>query len=279
MTETRPGNALTPADIGEYLASADDFAFEREVYHVAKGLGFAAEHAALYTDPVTDKPRQFDIRAFISQGENRIALAIECKGLSLDFPLVVSCVPRASHESYHEVLSAAPVMGLNESYTRVERIPSPLGTGAYQVREGVGKSMRQVRRETRGLKAGQMVSGDDVFDKWMQALASIAEMVDNGADILSSGPQQKLRHIAFVPCLVVSDSSLWVADYSARGELSRPPFQVDHVDYYVARKYPLRREQVAFTISHLRITTRTQIRIWLENIARGGATWQELFGG
>lgn len=263
MTNPRQSTALTAADIGEYLATADDFAFEREVYHVAKGLGFAAEHAALYTDPVTDKPRQFDVRAWTTQGANRIALAIECKGLSLDYPLVVSCVPRAAHESYHEVLEVSPTMGLSSSYTRVKPIPSQMGTGAYQVSQGVGKSMRQVRRETKGPKAGQMVSGDDVFDKWTQALASIAEMVDDGANALSSGPQQKLQHIAFVPCLVVSDGALWIADYSNRGELVQAPFQVDTIDFFVGRKYPLKREGVDFMITHLRIVTRTQIRVWL----------------
>ena len=79
--------AITAADIGEYLESTDDFAFEREVYSVAKGLGFQAQHAALYADPVTGKPRQFDVRAAISLGQNEVALAIECKSLTEDFPL------------------------------------------------------------------------------------------------------------------------------------------------------------------------------------------------
>ena len=57
---------ISADDIGEYLASTDDFAFEREVYNIAKGLRFSAQHAALYVDPITGKPRQFDVRATIA---------------------------------------------------------------------------------------------------------------------------------------------------------------------------------------------------------------------
>jgi hypothetical protein len=34
----------------------------------------------------------------------------------------------------------------------------------YSADHGVGKSMRQVKRETRGERRGQMISADDVFD-------------------------------------------------------------------------------------------------------------------
>ena len=44
--------------------------------------------------------------------------------------------------------------------------------------------MRQVKRETRGERRGQMVSGDDVFDKSTQAVASLAEMIENRASKL-----------------------------------------------------------------------------------------------
>src|ERR1700684_4333987 len=100
----QPGSALTAADLSEYLATADDFAFEREVYHVAHRLGFETEHAALYSDPVTGKQRQFDVRASHTLEDNKIALAIECKGLTTDYPLLISCVPRSRSEAYHEVL-------------------------------------------------------------------------------------------------------------------------------------------------------------------------------
>ncbi len=270
--------AITAADIGEYLASTDDFAFEREVYSVAKGLRFQAQHAALYVDPVTGKPRQFDVRAAISSGQNEVALAIECKSLTVDFPLLVSCVPRERNESFHEFLYRDSVVGAGSSYTRVQTLSRGSLPCIYQAGQGVGKSVRQVRRDKKGKNAGRMVSGDEVFDKWTQSLASIGEMVESGAQELAAPrTQQPVQRIAFFPVLVVPDNTLWIADYSSRGDLRQAPFQSPEITFYLERKYRLTREQAWFSVTHLHIFTRTALGQWLENIARGGGIWQELF--
>jgi hypothetical protein len=270
--------AITAADVSEYFASTDDFAFEREVYGVAKGLGFHAQHAALYVDPVTGKPRQFDVRASIASGQNKVALAIECKSLTVDFPLVVSCVPREPSESFHELLYRDSVMAAGSSYTRVQTLFRGSFPCIYQAGQGVGKSVRQVRREKKGKNAGRMVSGDEVFDKWTQSLASVGEMVESGAQELAAPPtQQPVQRIAFLPVLVVPDTTLWIADYSSRGDLRQTPFQSQEITFYLGRKYRLKREQTWFTVTHLHIFTRTALGQWLENIAQGGGIWQELF--
>jgi hypothetical protein len=268
-----PDRVLTAGDIAEYLETADDFAFEREVYHVAHGLRFEAEHAALYSDPVTGKQRQSDVRASYTLQDNRIALAIECKGLTADYPLLISCVPQAHSEAHHEILKvseespAAAYLGPSLVFPRVTTVLSERHPCIYPAGQGVGKSMRQVRRETRGDRRGQMTSGDDVFDKWTQAVASLAEMIESGAGQLRRGARQNLQYIAFLPVLVVSDGTLWVADYSSRGELQREPFQVPELTYYLGRQYALEGQSAVLTISHLHIITRSEIRTWLNGIA------------
>jgi hypothetical protein len=270
--------AITASDISEYLASTDDFAFERWAYRLAKGLGFQAQHAALYVDPVTGKPRQFDVRATMASGQNEVALAIECKSLTEDFPLLVSCVPRERNESFHEFLYRDSVMGAGSSYTRVQTLLRGNPPCVYQTGHGVGKSVRQVRREKKGKNADRMVSGDEVFDKWTQSLASIGEMVDSGAGVLAApAPQQPVQRIAFLPVLVVPDNTLWIADYSSPGDLRQAPFQCPAITFYLERKYRLTREQAWFTVTHLHIFTRTSLGEWLQNIAQGGGIWQELF--
>jgi hypothetical protein len=281
VSERPPRLTLTPGDIAEYLETADDFAFEREVYDVAHKLGFEAEHAALYSDPVTRKQRELDVRASSTLGDNKIALAIECKGLTTDYPLLVSCVPRAGSEAYHEILEVSedppsPYIPVRVS-TRVTKVLSERHPCIYPAGQGVGKSMRQVKRETKGERKGQMVSGDDVFDKWTQAVASLAEMIESGASQLREGSRQSLRYIALLSVLVVSDETLWVADYSSRGKLQGQPFQVPEITYYLGRQYALEQQSVVLTISHLHIITRSEIRTWLHGIARGGGIWQELF--
>src|SRR5260370_2769827 len=68
---------LTAEDLRVYINSQDDFAFEREVFQNAKGLGLSAEHAGLYEDPITNKPRQFDVRASKTIGHHKINLTLE----------------------------------------------------------------------------------------------------------------------------------------------------------------------------------------------------------
>jgi hypothetical protein len=259
--------AITADDLRAYISSQDDFGFEREVYHQAQGLGLTADHAGLYEDPVTNKPRQFDIRASKTLGAQRICLTIECKGLSVTYPLIVSCVPRSRAESFHELLFREETGGP----TRVDRKLG--GRWLYKPGEPVGKAMRQVRRDNKGELAG----GDEVFDKWMQALASAAELVTESADLVAITAVDRPRQVAILPVLVVSDATLWVADYASNGRLERDPFTVDEITFYLGRKYELRRQLLVFTISHLHIYTRRHVHTLFEQIAGGGGIWPELF--
>src|SRR6266487_5476091 len=91
-------------DIKKYLDTRDDFAFELRAFHACKARGFNPFHGGTYKDPITEKSRQYDIRADIQRGNRRVQLAVECKSLRPFHPLVVSCTPRAPGESYHEVV-------------------------------------------------------------------------------------------------------------------------------------------------------------------------------
>jgi hypothetical protein len=272
---TRPESTqpapMKAEDLRAYIDSQDDFAFEREVYHKAHGLGLQPDHAGLYEDPVTNKPRQFDIRASKTVDDYRICLAIECKGLSATYPLLVSCVPRSPTESFHELLYRDKVPGAAASHTRVERKAG--ARWLYRAGEPVGKAMRQVRRDSRG----DLTGGDEVFDKWMQALASAADLIMASAEELSIPATGSVRYVAVLPLLVVSDDTLWVADYASNGRIARDPFTVSEITFYLGRKYTLPRERLTFTISHLHIYTRGHVHTLFQEMAGGGGVWGELF--
>src|SRR2546430_8215254 len=95
---------IVAADISEYLKSDDDFAFELEVLRSCQVGGFDVQHGGAYQDPVTGKDRQFDIRLMARKDRRVVKLAIECKNLKPNFPLVVSRIPRVSEESFHDVV-------------------------------------------------------------------------------------------------------------------------------------------------------------------------------
>ncbi len=115
-------------------------------------------------------------------------------------------------------------MGNSASFTRVKTVATGKHPLLYPPGEGACKSMLQVRREVKGERRGEMVGGDEVFDKWMQALASMAELIEGGAQALSVRPRDDgVQRMAFVPVLVVPDGTLWVADYSSRGQSATRP--------------------------------------------------------
>lgn len=263
----QPDKEVTETDISEFIRSRDDFAFERRVFNTVVGAGLNAEHAGLYEDPVTMKPRQFDIRARKTVGAKgyrcTIDLTIECKALTPKFPLLISCVPREKEETYHDILTTA--FGMNSGAYRHH--------GLYSLGEYVGKSMRQVGKT----KKDDLFGGDEVFDKWMQALASAGEVITEEADRIgrrSDGPAAEF--VVVIPILVVSDGTLWLAKYQADGSLDGAPARGDEVTFYLGRKYRLARQNFVFTISHLHVCTETRFSALLAEIAGGGSIWPKL---
>jgi len=144
---------ITQADLAEYLESHSDFGFELSVLKMLRERGIECKHGGLYDDPVTGKSREFDIRASIDRGDYRVKLAIECKNIRSNFPLLVACTPRHESESYHHVVKLS-----EPQYMEHERIygsqkksrATPLTIGGahstYPPEVAVGKSIVQVGR-------------------------------------------------------------------------------------------------------------------------------------
>jgi hypothetical protein len=270
---------VTAADIKEYLDTQDDFDLELHVYRTAKKLGLVASHGGTYEDPVTKKHRQYDVRASAERRQQRIDLAIECKALRPSFPLVVSRIPRAAEESFHHlVLAHAREPEPGEVYSRIDlnrarTLPMEGRYSIYASGEPVGKSTTQVGRNDKG----DFVDGDrEVFDKWSQALACADDLVAQASDAHE-------RHSAamfltsVLPVLVVSDGTLWVADYSEQGVLEREPFSVSEATLFVGRTYSSAFDD-ACILSHLHIYTRTGVVAFLDAIVHNKRDfWECLF--
>jgi len=74
----------------------------------------------------------------------------------------------------------------------------------------IGKSLTQIRLEGKRLVA----SDSDTYDKWIQAIASAAQLAELGAK--RQAPDTAV--FTFVmPVLLVADKTLWVVDYSEDG--------------------------------------------------------------
>jgi hypothetical protein len=156
---------ITAKDMEEFVGSDSDFAFEMQVLAQLRALGFECSHSGTYRDPVTDKIRQFDIRAVKHQGNFTLALAVECKNLRPNNPLLLSAVPRTEPESFHDLLVWRPQFLFMQESVR----PVTGHDSAYKPVEMVGKKTDQVGRDA----SGALVSSDEAtFEKLNQAVNS-----------------------------------------------------------------------------------------------------------
>src|SRR5260370_14741417 len=101
-------------------------------------LGFECAHSGTYQDPVTQRVRQYDIRAIKKRNACDLTLAVECKNVRENYPMLVTAVPRRRTEAFHEVIIIHAQRG-NETEIRKVGIPS-----LYKANDMAGKVVTQV---------------------------------------------------------------------------------------------------------------------------------------
>lgn len=263
MAKLQPQPILA-SDISEYLAEQDDFALELRSIRRAHEFGFRYSHAGTYEDPVTGKPRQYDIRAVYSKGACTVYLAMECKSLQKNCPLVVSCVPRTAAESYHDRIEGWP------NHIPPLKVPRSANSLLYPAGVPVGKSTAQIGRTSQGWTANDA----DTHDKWAQAMTSAHALVQRSA----TPPGGRVNHLekaVIIPVLVVSDETLWTVDYDDDGRVSSGPSLVDETVLYVGRGYEV--YNVPFFVSHLHFCTEKGLGQLLARVSQDDDWWKMAF--
>lgn len=259
---------ISAKDISDYLVEQDDFNFELKCFHACRSHGLNASHGGTYVDPVSGKPRQFDIRASLVHDSCQVQMAIECKNLRTSYPLVISRVPRLSQESFHEVVISiqSKIEGLPVAASLPPTSDSIRLTGGHSIytsRGLVGKATTQVGRH---LNNKEFVSGDEeVYEKWSQAVASAYDLiVEAGSECTR---QEKTAVFTFVlPILVVADDSLWAVDYSPEGTQAGNPTRIEECTLFLGRDYRDPYPNVTHTLSHLHIYTFSGFEQWLAGL-------------
>jgi len=210
-----------------------------------RNLEFDCEHSGTYRDPVSDKIRQFDIRATKKQNICAIGLAVECKNLRSNNPLLLSAVPRTAAESFHDLL----VFHKGIVPPAVVQILAG-DQSSYKQRESVGKKTDQV-----GLSdSGAFVSDDSLtFDKLNQAVNSCRDLVQ---DFVFNSQLPEVR--AIVPVLVIPSGRLWQVDYAEDGKILTPPRNVDKATLFLNNKWTVNRHPYnpfSYRLSHIELVT------------------------
>lgn len=266
----KPPSVIGPADLAVYVETMSDFGFELQVLRALIEEKWTCEHGGTYDDPISGKPRQFDLRVSFSLGHTTICLAIECKHLRPEAPLLLLSVPRVAKEAFHNVIvSRAPVKRtildspLREEAARVFRLE--YDESVYRVGSPVGKSCAQVWRDGKGsLKA----SDSDVYEKWSQAVASSRALVKQ-AERRAEDMRSDREWAAVIPIVVVPDETLWHVHYDGKGVLKEGPVQLDHLPFFIERQTRphLSFDNFDYNISHLEFATRKGLLARLRQFA------------
>lgn len=249
---------IEASDLERYLSQEEGFALEMAALKACKEHQLEAVHGGSYLDQQSGKRRQFDLRVSIGPyiGDCTLKLAIECKTLGSEYPLLVSRLPREPHERLACYLKTA-----KGKITSIEQktIYREDGTSPYRRWEMVGKGMARVGiKQSRG-KEDEFVSNDEeVFLKWNQALASCIDLVATAWRDFQ-GRNDMPVYTFVMPLLILNEGDLWVADYDSNGNLAEPPKQVDSCEYFVDHTIEcdtgLTYGHTEYTISHLHIFT------------------------
>jgi hypothetical protein len=268
--------SITTAQIRNVIEKEDDFGHEMRVGNILSNVTYPniqfeetfvmrPSHGGTYEDPVTQKTRQFDYRCQIVRGRERlenIFLAVECKNIISDLPLVVCGRPRTDDESYHVFIRRGDD-GKSSMVRQVDGLYSIYRPDCF-----VGKSLVRLKK-----KQGELCSDGDseIYDKWSQALASSHELAF-GAVYHKPRP----KSCAFVvPLVVVPDNALWSLTYNENGEIAGDPEQVNQCEYYVDQKLLI---GLPFVLTHIHFVTLKGLSELLSAyVARNARIWDVIF--
>ncbi len=264
-------------DLLEYLEGDSDFSFELEVFKELVDRGFYCSHNGTYDDPATKTPREYDIRAHKNIDSYYLRMAVECKNLKQNYPLLVTSTCRTEYESLHNILihyySQQPQLLHDEENIIITISPSEY----YCSGDFIGKSCAQVGR----LMSNNSISSSDaeVYNKWSQAISSAYGLLQQGAtlDMRNIGGEIVL---AVIPILVVPDNMLWIVRYNDDGTLNCVPFQTDHCHYKIMKNYSIgyNNDQETYTINCLEIMTKSGFSRYLDRLCDDtDDLWSKIF--
>jgi hypothetical protein len=273
---------VTPSDIRTVISKEDDFGHEMRVGSAIRSIpAIEVEHGGTYTDPVTQKPRQFDYRCSLRKEAARLSLALECKNLSSAVPLIVCGTKRQRNEAFHDLIEArfgrfqrrSAIINGQSSVTRRARDDETI----YPSGEFLGKSLVRIQTD----KTPMIRTPDaDVYDKWAQALSSAVGLAEMACEAAKLADVTKVFS-AVLPLVVVPDGLLWKVTYDVNGSVGVDPMQVDECELFVGREIELGKKGTPlfhqFTFSHVHFFTLTGARSFLSKMAMNDHAWAKLF--
>jgi len=232
---------VTTLDIRRFVEENDDFGFEMKVAAEIKNtLPVDVFHGATYADPITEKPRQFDLRFRVKNDRKTLYFAVECKNIDLANPVVICGRIAESKENFHDIIVSRGMR--NIAAASIQKATGRL----YRSGEFVGKSV--LKRDSRGRS-----NDSEIYDRWSQALASAHDLVEEASKIGSGLDTSNFG--AVFPWIVVPDGALWAANYDGSGRLTEDPKPSNRCRYFVGHNCAIKGRSEQVCLSHVEFLT------------------------
>jgi hypothetical protein len=274
------GDLITQADLLEYLHSYSDFNFELAILKMLRENEIECEHGGHYEDPVTNKSREFDIRATKTIQLSRVRMAIECKNIRENFPILISCISRHEQESYHQIAVVHEpdpntyLAGFHRSRARTLSVRGE--HSLYKCNEPVGKSTVQVGRV---LEGSISANDSELYEKWGQCLSSANDLVKR---VYWDGRDDKEVYLSTViPFVVVPNDRLWTVIYDDDGNRLCDPKPSDRVSCFIGKDYEMGTKIAGAKkrLSHVEIVTFDGMKAFVDRHLRTTQGMAEIFPG
>lgn len=283
---------ITADIITDLARNADDLAFELRIgrdirSHALRAADRKIEvhvaHAQTYVDFRTGVERQFDYQCRLRLEWRWLNLAVECKNLAAESPVVVCGQERHVSESFHDLVFAGrgtlttsdrSVVYRNTDVSELARVG---GSDLYPAGQFAGKSVfrpRPARSKEEKAQGGFVVSKDrEEYDAWNQAVGSAADMAKRSNRFFrtdGAGPTGFFSSVT-LPVMVVPDGTLWRVLFDEAGAVVGAAEPVDEVTLFRDHAVPISDRNIppiSFTtrFSHIHFFTASGLGLFLHQM-------------
>ena len=248
---------MSAIEVQDFVAQNDDFGFEMQVAgKIRSTLGVDVFHGATYTDPVTLKPRQFDVRFRVQEERKTLYFAVECKNVDPASPVIVCGRTAEAKENFHHI-----IISRGQSVLRSASVQKAQNhhfhSGAF-----VGKSL---------LKPGRQ-KDSEIYEGWSQALASAHELVVEA--VRKGAPMDMCNFGAVFPWLLVPDGTLWQVSFDHDGKMGKPEL-VNYCRFFVGHHYELEHATEKICLTHIEFMTVTGMQKMLGDLKDIAHDWDD----
>ena len=287
-------DTLKKENILDFLEIESSFQFEIKVLNTLNDFfnkdrvfkNYKQNHGGIYIDPITNKPREFDIRVEADfttdtideyRGINRnIKLAVECTNLKDYNPLVFHSTRREYFEKFHYLIAQKKWNASLSHRIRHDNIKSVVwckkikGKYSPYANDFVGKSSCILGiNEDQKDKNKRFSTNDAAFySKLMQSLNSAEQFIEIPQYLDTTAIKDSF--MAIIPIVVVPNNCLWdvqYKDYKGKEKIVGEPINTDHIQYLYNKEFYINycsnetfkpeysQHKVPFAFSHVDIVT------------------------